>query len=299
MVKKPYVALFVSIVSVSFAAIFIVSAEAPPLTMAFYRLLFTTLLVLPFVIFNKKIRREVSSLPSRDFVFMAVIGVILAVHFAFWISSLEKTSVASSVILVTAHPVLVTPLAYMLFKEKPSMVNVAGITISVSGVSVLVLGNYGLQSSTLEGNILAILGGVAAGLYILGGRKMRRTASTFCYAFVVYAVASISLLVMCIAFSSPLRGVSVKDYGIIFLMALVSGMFGHTLYNYSLRYIRASLASVSLLGEPLGSALLALVIPWIHQVPTIYTVGGGVMVITGIYMTSRNQELEMVSNVRV
>lgn len=294
MVKKPYVALFLSIVSVSFAAIFIVSAEAPPLTIAFYRILFTTMLVLPFVVFSKKTRKEFSSLSYHDIALMALIGIILALHFAFWISSLEKTSIASSVILVTAHPVLVTPLAYMLFREKPSMVNVAGIAISVSGVSILVLGNYGFQPSTLEGNILAILGGVAAGLYILGGRKMRRTTSTFCYAFVVYAVASVILMVMCLAFSSPLHGVSMRDYGIIFLMALVSGMFGHTLYNYSLRYVHASLASVSLLGEPLGSAMLAFIIPWIHQVPTVYTLGGGVMVIAGIYMTSRNQELDVI-----
>lgn len=295
MVKKPYIALFISIASVSFAAIFIVSAEASPLTIAFYRLFFTTLLVLPFVLFDRNRRKEIASLSSSDVIFMAVIGVILAAHFALWISSLEKTSVASSVILVTAHPILVTPLAYLLFKEKPSLTNIGGIAMSLIGVSILVTGNYGIRSSTLEGNILAMLGGVAAGLYILGGRKMRRSTSTFCYAFVVYAVASITLLVMCLAFSSPLYGISMRDYGIIFLMALVSGMFGHTLYNYSLRYVHASLASVSLLGEPLGSAMLAFILPWIHQVPTAYTIGGGVLVIAGIYMTSRNQELGMLA----
>jgi len=293
MVKKPYIALFISIISVSFAAIFIVSAEAPPLTIAFYRLFFTTLLVFTFIIFDRNRRKEISSLPPSQIIFMSLIGIILAAHFALWISSLEKTSVASSVILVTAHPVLVTPLAYLLFKEKPSLVNVGGIAISLIGVSILVTGNYGIRSSTLEGNILAMLGGAAAGLYILGGRKMRSNVSTFSYAFVVYAVASVTLLAMCLAFSSPLYGISMRDYGIIFLMALVSGMFGHTLYNYSLRYVHASLASVSLLGEPLGSAMLAFALPWIHQVPTVYTLAGGMLVIAGIYMTSRNQELEM------
>ncbi|NIA10189.1 MAG: EamA family transporter [Nitrospiraceae bacterium] len=297
MVKKPYVALFVSIVSVSFAAIFIVSVskEVPPVTIAFYRLLFTTLLVFPFVLFNKKRRKEIAALSSYQLIFMVGIGIILAAHFALWISSLEKTSVASSVILVTAHPVLVTPLAYFFFKEKPSLINVGGIALSLAGVSILVAGNYGIRSSTLEGNILAILGGAAAGLYILGGRKMRRSVSTFSYAFIVYAVASVVLLALCLAFSSPLYGISMKAYGIIFMMALVSGMFGHTLYNYSLGYVRASLASVSLLGEPLGSSLLALALPWIHQVPTVYTLGGGVLVIAGIYMTSRDQELDEIA----
>ncbi len=290
--KKPYVALSISIASVSFAAIFIVSAEAPPLTLAFYRILFTALMVLPLVAFNKKHREEMAMLPSRHLLLMVGIGIILAAHFALWISSLEKTSVASSVILVTAHPIIVTPLAYLIFKEKSSPVNVAGIILSVAGVITLVMGNYGIHSSTLEGNVLAMLGGAAAGLYILGGRKMRKTVSTSCYAFVVYAVASVMLLSLCIIFDSPVYGISMRDYGIIFLMAIVSGMFGHTMYNWALKYVRASVASVSLLGEPLGSSLLAFALPWINQVPTLYTMGGGCLIIAGIYMASRHQELD-------
>ncbi|MEA2053708.1 MAG: DMT family transporter [Candidatus Thermoplasmatota archaeon] len=286
--KKPYIALSISVISVSFAAIFIVSANAQPLAIAFYRLLFTTLLISPLILLNKKYRKEIVTLHRSQIITMVGIGIILAAHFAFWISSLAKTSVASSVILVTAHPIMVTPLAYLLFKEKPSIVNTAGILLSISGAIILLLGNYGIQSSTLEGNLLAILGGAAAGLYILGGRKMRKSVSTICYAFVVYAIASITLLIMCLLFDSPVYGVGMRDYVIILLMALVSGIFGHTMYNWSLKYVRAAFASVSLLGEPLCSSLLAFVLPWIGQVPTFYTILGGSFILIGIYLASRN-----------
>ena len=288
--KKPYVALFASIVAVSFAAIFVLFCDAPPLTIAFYRLFFTTLLILPFVLLRKKTRLELFNIPRSTLLSMAIIGFILAAHFALWITSLTKTSVASSVILVTAHPILVGPLSYYFLKEKLSKINAIGIALSVAGVITLVLGNYGLSSFTLdslEGNILAMLGGVAAGLYILGGRKIRKNVSIFSYALVVYAVGTVTLFILCLIFNAPLYNLSPKDYQIILLMALVAGIFGHTLYNWSLEYIRASVASVFLLGEPIGSSLLAYVIPSIHQKPSIYTILGGGIILLGIYLTTR------------
>ncbi|MCK5636928.1 MAG: DMT family transporter, partial [Thermoplasmatales archaeon] len=234
--NKAYIALFISVISVSFAAIFIVSCDAPALSIAFYRLLFTTLLILPFVVIYKKTREEILNLPRKTLYIMFGIGVILAAHFALWITSLEHTSVASSVILVTAHPLLVGPVSHFFLKERLSFVNSLGIVLSVSGVIILVYGNFGFAAGldTIEGNILAILGGIAAGLYILGGRKLRKTVSIGSYAFVVYAIGTVILFIICLIFNAPVINLSLRDYGIIFLMAIVAGIFGHTLYNWSL-----------------------------------------------------------------
>lgn len=292
--NKPYLALFTAIVAVSFASVLILSVEsAPPLSIAFYRLFFTTLLILPFVFFKKNIRNELLNIPRSTYLIMIIIGLILAAHFALWITSLTKTSVASSVILVTAHPILVAPISYYFLKEKLSFINSIGITISVVGVIILVWGNYGFPTigiDTIEGNILAMLGGIAAGLYILGGRKIRKTVSILPYAFIVYTAGTITLFVICLLLNAPVYNLSIKDYQIILLMALVSGIFGHTLYNWSLEYIRASVASVFLLGEPIGSSLLAYVIPWIHQEPSIYTIFGGSIILLGIYLTASNMK---------
>jgi drug/metabolite transporter (DMT)-like permease len=288
--QKQYLGLIISIIAVSFASIFILSCQAPPLSIAFYRLLFTTLLIFPFILIRKKTREELRTLPRATILIMIVIGVILATHFSLWITSLKMTSVASSVILVTAHPVLVAPVSFYFLKEKLSWVNALGIAISLAGVGVLVMGNYGFAAfglDTIEGNILALLGGIAAGLYILGGRKLRKNVSTVSYAFVVYAVGTITLFFICLALSAPVYNLTITDYEIILLMALVSGIFGHTIYNWSLGYIRASVMSVALLGEPIGSSLLAYAIPWIHQEPSLYTVVGGGIILVGIYLTAR------------
>lgn len=300
MKNKAYIALFISVISVSFAAIFIVSCDAPALSIAFYRLLFTTLLILPFVLLYKKTREEILNLPRKTLLMMFGIGVILAAHFALWITSLEHTSVASSVILVTAHPLLVGPVSHFFLRERLSFVNSLGIVLSVSGVIILVYGNYGFASGldTIEGNTLAMLGGVAAGLYILGGRKLRKTVSIGSYAFVVYAIGTVVIFIICLTFNAPVINLSLRDYGIIFLMAIVAGIFGHTLYNWSLEHIRASVASVVLLGEPIGSSLLAFALPWIQQTPSYYTIIGGAIILSGIYLTARKtMEIETLKNI--
>jgi drug/metabolite transporter (DMT)-like permease len=299
--NKPYLALFISIISVSFAAIFIQTLidlyNTSALTISFYRLFFTTLLILPVVLLHKKTRIELKKIPRSNFLIMIGIGIILAVHFALWITSLEFTSVASSVLLVTAHPVFVGPISHFFFKEKLSLVNTIGIVLSMTGVFILVAGNYGLGSlsiDSLEGNILAWLGGVAAGLYILGGRKIRKTVSVTSYAFIVYTTGTLVLFGICLFYSAPVYGLSLPAYGIILLMAIVSGILGHTIYNWSLEHVRASLASVALLGEPLGSTLLAIAIPWIQQIPSNYTLIGGTIILSGIYLTAKKSSLKNV-----
>jgi len=288
--KKPYIALFISIVSVSFAAILIKISSADSLSIAFYRLLFTTLLILPFVVFFKKTREEIKKLPRKTLLIMIGIGFILAAHFAFWVTSLNYTSIASSVILVTAHPILVGPVSHFFFKERLSIINSIGIIVSVAGVIILVLLNRqpeGEIIDPLKGNILAILGGVMAGLYILGGRKVRKTVSVASYAFIVYGISTVILLFLCIIFSSELINISVTDFEIFIVMAIVAGLLGHTLYNWSLKHVRASLASVALLGEPIGSTLWAMLIPAIAQIPSKYTVFAGAIILLGIYLTAR------------
>jgi drug/metabolite transporter (DMT)-like permease len=292
-INRPYLGLCISIISVSSAAVIIKTVsfhEDFPLTVAFYRLLFTTLLLLPFVIFRKKIRNELLTLSKKSFLIMFIIGLILAAHFAFWITSLGRTSVASSVILVTAHPLLVGPVSHYFLKERLSKANTIGILISVIGVIILVYGNNSKAFGTidtLEGNILAILGGIAAGLYILGGRIVRKNVSVWSYAIVVYSITTVILFLLCISLKSPIYGFSLKDYTLIFIMAIFAGILGHTLYNWSLEYVRASIASVVLLGEPIGSSILAFLLPWISQIPSEYTILGGAIILFGIYLTAR------------
>ena len=294
MIEKSYLGLSIAILSVSIAAILIVSCTASALLISFYRMLFTTLLVFLIVYLKKSYYREILSLNKKQIIYMTIIGIILAIHFSFWVTSLKMTSVASSVILVTAHPIIVGPFSHFFLKERLSLFHVFGIIISFIGVIVLVYGNYGFSSSidTINGNLLAFLGGIAAGLYIIGGRHLRSQISVIPYVSVVYTIATVVLFLFCFISKVDFFIISTRDISIIFLMALISGIFGHTLYNWTLGQVRASVASVALLGEPIGSSLFAFVLPWINQIPSKYTIIGGGVILLGIYFTTRKHRVK-------
>jgi len=286
--RKPELAIVVAVIAVSFSAIFIrwsYDEGLEPLAIAFYRLLFTTLLLLPFVLLQQ--REEMKGLKVKNLAILIAIGLVLAFHFSLWISSLELTSVASSVILVTAHPILVGTVSHLYLKDRLSKLNFLGILIAIGGVIVLTYGDFEggpLTGTRAFGNILAFIAGICAGIYILGGRKMRRELPVITYAFVVYLSCTVFLFIGCLATATPLTGLSSNAYILLLLMALIPGILGHTLYNWSLKHVTATVVSVSLLGEPIGSSILAMLL--LAEMPSTWVLIGGPFVLAGILMVS-------------
>ena len=287
----PYAAIALAVVSVSFSAIFITWSTSPFLTIALYRLAFASLILAPFALLDP--RKPLRAIPRRDLALMAGVGVILAFHFALWIGSLKieavKVSVASSVILVTSHPLLVGLLSHFVMKERLNAWMALGIGLGFSGVVVIAFTDSRAASATVVGNLLAFLGGIAAGFYFLAGRRLRQRVPLIAYAFVVYVSATGALLILTIALGDSL--VPVGDAGreiLLFLaMAVIPQIGGHTLYNWSLRWVTAPVVSLSLVGEPIGSSLLAWVL--LDQVPGAAVAVGGALALAGIYLTATGQ----------
>lgn len=285
---SPYAAIAIAIVAVSFASIFIRLSESSPLVIAAYRLMFATVMVAPFALARQ--RRELSRLSTRDILLMVVTGGVLAAHFALWITSLkvEGVSVASSVVLVTSHPILVAVVSHLVLKERVNSVTAAGIALGLAGVTFIAVGDYGLSASTLGGDMLALGGGVMAGVYLLAGRRFRQRIPLLTYVFVVYASAAFFLVVAAF-FSDGMQpaGDLWRELGLFAAMALVSQIGGHTLYNWALKYVTAPVVSVSLVGEPIGATILAWLV--LGETPGILVAFGGLAAVCGIYLTVRGQ----------
>jgi drug/metabolite transporter (DMT)-like permease len=273
-------AILTAVVAVSFSAIFIRWSNAHPFVIAAYRMGFTCLILLPFVV--AKYKDEFKKIQRDELIFMVAIGGVLALHFGTWITSLEETSVASSVILVTSHPLFVAIVAHYVFREKLKTIGYVGIVVAFAGIIVLTAGDVGLGGTNFRGDILALIGSIAAGIYILGGRKARRNISLVPYVFIVYSICTLCLLIACVAVSATLYPLPVEEYELFLLMAIIPTILGHTMYNYALKYVKAQIISVSLLGEPIGSTILAMVL--LSEAPPSYTIIGGALVLPGIYL---------------
>lgn len=277
----PKVALLVSIVAVSTASILIRMSEASPLAIAAYRLIFATLILLPFFIRSGGLGRLLAA-SKREVLALMGVGIVLAMHFASWISSLSFTSVASSVIFVHVDPIFVTIVSHLVFKERIDRGGLLGIVIAFAGSAVIALGDLGIGETNLYGDILALIGALMLGTYILSGRRLRQSLDLVSYVTPVYATSAAALTVGCALTGTPLAPYPTREYLIFLVLAIVPMIFGHTVYNWALRYVEAPIVSISLLGEPVGATILALLI--LREVPGPLVLLGGLVTLLGIYL---------------
>ncbi len=295
--------LFIAILAVSTASIFIRFAQAdgaPSLVIAALRLTFATLLLAPLALTRH--RAELRALTRQQIMLGVVSGLFLAVHFATWISSLEYTSVASSVVFVSTGPLWVALLSPMLLNERLTRAAIIGLGLAILGGTVIGLSDacviqngvqcpelsHILQGRAMWGNFLALAGAWAVTGYLIIGRKLRAGMSLIPYIFLVYGMAAAALIViMLMAGYSPL-GYAPTTYGWIFLLAALPQLIGHSTYNWALRYLPAAFVAVTTLGEPIGSAILAYFI--LQETPAAATIFGGILILLGIYLASRTSK---------
>jgi len=284
---SPIAALGVAVVAVSTSAILVRWSQAPSTVKALYRVVFMTALVAPVA--ARRNREDFARIGRRDLLVAGLAGAALAAHFASWFASLDYTSVAASVTLVQTQPLFVAVGAYLLLGERVTRLTVVGIVIAVIGAAVMSLGQpTGTEQAALDpplGNALALFGAVMAAGYVLSGRSLRQRIALFPYVTVVYAVCSVVLLAIVLARGRPLFAYPAREWVLFLGMAIGPGIFGHTVVNWALEHLESSLVSVSLLGEPVGSTILALVL--LSEVPDPITIVGGTVVLGGIYATAR------------
>lgn len=293
-------AILLAILAVSTASIFIRYAHsdgAPSLVIAALRLTFATILIAPIAL--SRHLDEIKRFTRTEMLLGGFSGIFLAVHFATWISSLEYTSVASSVVFVSTGPLWVALLSPILLKEHLSRTAVFGLALALVGGTIIGLAdactwNAGLtcpalgdilQGRTMWGNFLALAGAWTVTGYLIIGRKLRPQMSLMSYIFLVYGLAAVILLVFMFASGYSPFGYSPRIYGWIFLLAAVPQLLGHSTYNWLLKYLSATLVAVVTLAEPIGSAALAYV--FLQESPTLGVIAGGVLILFGIYLASR------------
>ncbi|UCH88265.1 MAG: DMT family transporter [Thermoplasmata archaeon] len=279
---KPEVGILIAIISVSFAALFIRWSSAHPMVVAFYRLAFASLILLPITLYTS--RKELFSIDKKLLAVLIGVGAILAIHFGAWISSLYYTTVASSVLLVTSHPIIVASVSHYIFKEKHNVKAAGGIVLALAGMIVISWGDAFFGFEYFIGDVLALVGMVAVAVYMLAGRKIRQNLDLFVYVFIVYSSAALFLLIGCLSLKAQLYPLPQDDYILFLALAIIPSIFGHTVYNWTLKYVSATVISVSLLGEPILASLWAVI--FLEEFPsnTIYL--GGAMILIGIIMVS-------------
>jgi drug/metabolite transporter (DMT)-like permease len=283
-------AMGIAVVALSFASIFITKLETsgvPPLVIAFYRMAIATALLMPAALAFK--RNEIKSMARNELGLLMLGGFCLAIHFGAWITSLKYVPIATSLVLVNSHPILVVIASYLFLGEQPRSRSLIGTAIGLAGMAIISREALSNIQLTLKGDALALVGALAVVGYFIVGRKARSRISLLGYVTPVYAVCSLFLLIWLLITGDSLAPYSASVWVNLTALAVVPTIFGHTLFNWAIKHVRPTAISVAFLGEPVVASLLAFI--FFAQRPPVATFIGGGFILAGVYLTTSTRKV--------
>ncbi|RKO63352.1 DMT family transporter [Caldibacillus debilis] len=280
---NPYLVIAFGVFSVSTSAVLVKLAEAPAGVIAFYRLFFSVLLMLPVVLTRNL--KDIGGFSLKDLFLSAVSGIFLAFHFILWFESLNYTSVASSTVLVTLQPLFSFAGTYLLYKERITFRTIVSGMVAIFGSILISWGDFNISREALFGDVLALIACALITGYLLFGQSVRKRVSLFPYTFVVYSISSVTLWIYVWANGQSFYPYRPQDWIYFLLLAVFPTLLGHTLFNWSLKWVSTNVISMAILSEPVGAALLAFFI--LGETLKWTQIIGGLIVLSGLFLFSK------------
>ncbi|MEI4621696.1 DMT family transporter [Bacillus pfraonensis] len=252
-----YAILFFGVFALSTSAIFVKLADAPAAIVAFYRLFFATIMLVPFLLISKKNRNELYSLSKKQWGLGLLSGIFLAAHYVLWFESLHYTSVASSTVIVTLQPLFSMIGGYFLFKERFSKGAVVGCLIAIVGSIVIGWQDFQISGQALFGDILAFIAAGIITAYFFVGQHVRKKLSLVPYSVISYGSSSLFLGIFAYSQKTSFFNYSAQTWWSFIGLALIATILGQTIFNWLLKWLSTSVISMSILGETIGTCILA------------------------------------------
>ncbi len=275
--KSIAIPLAISIIAISFSAIFVKWSDAPATILSMYRMWLAGILMLPMVYINKK---EFKKLSKKDWWFLLFSGAFLALHFALWFGSLKLTTVASSTIILALQPLVSLVGGFLLYRERTTSSAIMTMGIAIIGAMMIGWGDIGLSKASLLGDLLSFLSVIAVVGYLLIGQSIVKKVSHWVYTSTVFLIAALLLTIFNVSSGEAFTGYPPKEWGIFLLLAIVPSL-SHVINNWLLNYVNATTISMSILGEPVGATILAVIL--LEERLSGSQIAGGLLVLAGVF----------------
>lgn len=276
----PRLVLAAGLASLSFAAILVRYARAPALAIAFWRMALASLILLPFHLRARKDSAAPSGRPLWPFTLGA--GLILALHFTCWIASIQLTTVASSLLLMSAQPLWAALLGLLFLREAVPRRGAAGMLLALLGIAAIAWSDRSHGATNLLGDSLALLSGLAAAGYLTVGRHLRLRLPLATYLLSVYGASALFLGLGALLSGVPFTGYDGRTWAMLGLLALFPSALGHSLVNYALRHMESYRVSLSILVEPVVSSILAALL--FAEIPGPAFFPGALLIFAGVFL---------------
>lgn len=278
--------LGLALFGVSWSAVLVRLAAAPASSVAFWRLVLSVLVLLP-VFVHRRSWRDYRGLAAGTWAWVAAAGAALALHFVLWFASLDHTSVASSTVLVSTHPLFVGVLSARWLREAPGFGEWTGMLVAVAGAAVIGWGDLAAGPAPLLGDLLAVGGAVCGAVYFVIGRRLRARLGVWSYVGPVYAAAGLFTALYVATRGAPFGGWGGGTWAALAGLAVGPMLLGHTGFNWALEHVRAYVVSLVMLLEPVGATILAVWVLGSKEVPGVHTFVGGALALAGVGLSLR------------
>lgn len=252
-----YVILFLAVFCLSSSAIFAKLADAPSGIIAFYRLLLATGFLLFPLLLRRENRQQLWRLDGRRLLLGVASGFILALHYVLWFESLKFTSVASSIVLVTLQPLFTIWGGYLLFGESCGRSAIGGCLLAIIGSVIIGWGDFAISWSAFLGDLMALAAAGVIAAYFLIGQQVRKTLSAVPYSALGYGSGAFFLAVYSLLCGHSFTGYSTATYLDFLGLAFVATILGQLIFNWLLKWLSATVISMSILGETVGTCILS------------------------------------------
>ncbi|OGB68801.1 MAG: hypothetical protein A2Y94_15040 [Caldithrix sp. RBG_13_44_9] len=280
--------LVVAVFAVSWASIFIRwCGDTPALVISFYRMFWSSLLFFGYQLLVKPSALTFKGLSFKSRNLIVLAGVLLALHFATWIASIQLTKISHSLILESTHPIFALLLSPIFLKEKGSWFAVIAAILAFCGIIIIAGQDLLSLDGKFLGDVLALAGALFVTLYILIARHQRDKLDLIPYLIAVYAGAAVTLLLLILFSGYPLFDYPIKIHAVMFLLALIPTGIGHSLINWAARKIPVYKVNFSILGEPLIASVLAYFL--FSEKPYGFFYLGAVLIMAGIILALLDQ----------
>ena len=276
-----YAALGICILSLSTSAIFIKLADAPGPVTGFYRMFIAACILTPFAIHrlikNKRLNRKNIWIPLSG-------GVFSGLDLGIWAIALGMTTAANATILGNTAPLWVALGATLLFHETLRNKFWAGLFLAMAGAALIVGSDFFLHPRFGIGDSIAIFTGMLYAGYYLTTEHGRKSLDAVTYIWLVFVSASLTLFLLNLLLGNPLTGYDKTTVLVFFATAIISQLIGYLMSSYSLGHLPASVVSVTMIGQPVVTTLIA--IPLLGEFPGGSQILGGAIALAGIYLVN-------------
>lgn len=270
--------VLLGVAGVSLSAILVRWSTAPSLILAFYRMGMAALLLAPVVLCRH--RQELRSLSRRDGLLCLASGAFLGLHFTAYFAALERTTIASAVVLVDTEVLFVALASVLLWRRRLPKKAWIAVLLAFGGSVLVAAGDISVSGEALRGDLIALSGALFMAVYTLIGAACRKRLSTTVYTFLVYAAAALTVLVIAAARGTPLVGYGTVNYATALGMAVFCTLLGHSVFSWGLKYLPPAFISTAKLLEPVFAAVWGLLL--FAEVPGWTVLLGGAVVIGGV-----------------